>query len=208
MDAHSPPPSARRTWTGTVFCGVSLDGFIARADGDIDWLEAPASAEQAAATMVGPDSVAAVVPDFEALLARVDHLVMGRATFQKVLGIGLWPYDPAQVIVLSSTLESPQPHGALVVRSLAAVVDLLESRRARGVYWDGGATIQAALRADLVDELVVTTVPRLIGQGIPLFGRLTQDLPLRLRGSRVLEGGMVSTRYDVVREDPVGSQWG
>lgn len=125
---------------------------------------------------------------------------MGRATFQKVLEIGFWPYDPVQVIVLSSTLTGPQPHGALVAPDLSAAVALLESRGARGVYWDGGATIQAALRADLVDELVVTTVPRLIGGGIALFGALEHDLPLRLRGSRVLDGGMVSTRYDVVRE--------
>lgn len=191
-----------RTWTGTVFCGVSLDGFIARADGDIDWLETPAPSGQAAAAEVAPDSDAARVPDVDALLARVDHLVMGRATFQKVLEIGFWPYDPVQVIVLSSTLTGPQPYGALVAPDLPAAAALLESRGARGVYWDGGATIQAALRADLVDELVVTTVPRLIGDGIALFGHLDRDVPLRLRGSRVLDGGMVSTRYDVVRESP------
>lgn len=131
---------------------------------------------------------------------------MGRATFQKVLEIGFWPCDPVQVIVLSSTLRGAQPHGALVAPSLSAVVDLLEARAARGVYWDGGATIQAALRADLVDELVVTTVPVLIGDGIRLFGELPQDIALRLRGSRVLDGGMVSTRYDVAREDARGPQ--
>lgn len=201
MDTHTPAPAPGRTWSGTVFCGVSLDGFIARADGDIDWLEAPAPAGQAAP---GASSGAEAVPDFEALLARVDHLVMGRATFQKVLEIGFWPYDPVQVIVLSSTLTGPQPHGALVAPGLSAAVALLESRGARGVYWDGGATIQAALRADLVDELVVTTVPRLIGGGIALFGPLERDLPLRLRGTRVLDGGMVSTRYDVVREGSSG----
>lgn len=85
MDMHSPAPC--RTWSGTVFCGVSLDGFIARADGDIDWLEAPVPAGQAAPSGSGAEAV----PDFEALLARVDHLVMGRATFQKVLEIGFWP---------------------------------------------------------------------------------------------------------------------
>lgn len=106
--------------------------------------------------------------------------------------------------MLSSTLTGPQPHGPLVAPDLPAAVALLEARGARGVYWDGGATIQAALRADLVDELVVTTVPRLIGGGIALFGALEHDLPLRLRGSRVLDGGMVSTRYDVVREVPSG----
>ena len=198
MDTHAPIPGPGRSWSSTVFCGVSLDGFIARADGDIDWLEAPVAAGQA------PSSEADAVPDFEALLTRVDHLVMGRATFQKVLEIGFWPYDPVQVVVLSSSLEGPQPHGALVAPDLAAVVGLLESRGARGVYWDGGATIQTALRADLVDEIVVTTVPRLIGGGIPLFGPLDQDIPLRLRGSRVLDGGMVSTRYDVVREGASG----
>ncbi|MEX5248418.1 UNVERIFIED_CONTAM: dihydrofolate reductase family protein [Kocuria sp. CPCC 205295] len=196
MDTHAPAPGPGRGWSGTVFCRVSLDGFIARTDGDIGWLEAPVPAGQAAPSGSGTEAV----PDFEALVARVDHLVMGRATFQKVLEIGFWPYDPLQVIVLSSTLTGPQPPGALVAPDLSAAVALLESRGARGVYWDGGATIQAALRADLVDELVVTTVPRLIGGGIALFGALEHDLPLRLRGSRVLDGGMVSTRYDVVRE--------
>lgn len=191
--APAPEPAASRPWTGTVFAGVSLDGFIARLDDDITWLEARPPAEHAGAR---PDPT---VPGFEELLARVDHLVMGRATFRKVLEIGFWPYDPVQIIVLSTSLSGPQPHDALVAPSLEAAVGLLRERGARGVYWDGGATVQAALRAGLIDEVVVTVVPVLIGTGIALFGALPQDVHLRLRGSAVLADGMVSTRYDVVR---------
>lgn len=197
MDTHRAAPasdlSADRPWTGTVFAGVSLDGLIARVDDDITWLEARPPADHAAAR---PDPV---VPGFEELLTRVDHLVMGRATFQKVLEIGAWPYDPIQVIVLSSSLAGPQPHDALIAPSLEAAVELLRERGARGVYWDGGATVQAALRAGLVDEVVVTVVPVLIGAGISLFGALPEDVALRLRGSAVLADGMVSTRYEIAR---------
>ncbi|HET7727107.1 MAG TPA: dihydrofolate reductase family protein [Candidatus Limnocylindrales bacterium] len=187
-----------RTWTGRVFIGISLDGFIARPDGDIDWLEG--------ASMTGdhapgdPD-----LPDdhgYAAHMASVDHLVMGRGTYEKVLTFGGWPFPDHRVVVISSTLESDDDR-ITIVRSVDAAVRLLDERGARGVYVDGGRTIQAFLREGLIDELVITRLPVLIGEGLPLFGPLPHDIHLIHEGTVSTGGsGFVQSRYRV-RRDPV-----
>lgn len=184
------------TWDATVFAGLSVDGFIARTDHDIAWLEDHPAVEHAAAR-AHPD-----VPDFDSLLASADHMVMGRLTFQKVLEMGFWPYDPLQVIVLSSTLGDAQPHGVLVARDFEDAVALLDERGARHVYVDGGRTVQSFLAAGLVTQVVVNYVPVLIGSGIPLFGALPADLHLVHRGTATTASGMVSTCYQVLNSRP------
>lgn len=181
-----------RTWRGRVFCGISLDGYLARADSDLDWLtDPPAGIEHEQ-----------VVSDHRALewntfFPGVDHLVMGRGTYDKVLTFGEWPYAGKDVIVLSSSLAQDDPR-ITVATSLDEAVSLLEVRGAREVYVDGGRTVQAFLAAGLVDEVTVAFAPVLIGSGLPLFGSLPHDLRLRLAGSHV-SAGMVHATYTVVR---------
>lgn len=173
--------------TCSVFCGLSLDGFIARPNGALDFL-------------AGDGTAAMGDHGYEAFMETVDTIVMGRNTFEVVLGFEQWPYTK-KVIVLSSR---PLDLGAAHVRGADAehmnatpgeVVAQLASRGCRSLYIDGGGTVQRFLRAGLIDRLIVTHVPVLIGQGIPLFGTLEQDMPLRLVESRSLPGGLVQSEY-------------
>jgi dihydrofolate reductase len=133
----------------------------------------------------------------------VDALVIGRNTFETVLKFPEWPYGSKRVVVLSS-----RPADASAVRgghvehmagSPAEVVAKLEATGASHIYVDGGITIQRFLRAGLIQRLIITRVPVLIGTGIPLFGALPSDIHLRHVETRSYASGFVKTEYEVVR---------
>jgi dihydrofolate reductase len=183
-----------RTWRGIVFIATSMDGFIARHDGDIGWLTQPdASVKHEGA--VGPTDVGS----FEKLLDRVDHMLMGRGTYDKVKTFDTWPYGDLSVMVLSSGMPVDADDRVSVVRTIDEACESLNGAGALGVYVDGGRTIQAFLEADLIDELTVTRAPVLIGDGIPLFGALPHDVTLALRAVQADASGYVHSRYEVVR---------
>jgi dihydrofolate reductase len=171
-----------------VYIAASLDGFIARSDGSIDWLD-----------IAGPEEAEQSMSDFRALLASVDCLVMGRKTFDTVEGFGHWPYGALPVIVLSSTLRSPpQIEGATIRVRAARPTDLvreLESEGFRRIYVDGGVTIHGFLREGLVDRLTVATVPILLGSGRPLFPEKGNESRFALESSIALDSGIVKSTY-------------
>lgn len=174
----------------SVYIATSLDGFIARPDGDIAWLtDAPA-----------PDGEDY---GYHAFLDTVDVLVMGRNTFEKVLTFGDWPFSGRRVIVLASRPVDVPPAltGAVEVLSLAPaeLADRLAADGAAHVYLDGGLTIQRFLAADLVDALTLTRLPILLGAGIPLFGPLPRDVRLTHQGTRAHPNGFVQSTYRVER---------
>ena len=169
---------------GSVFVGTSLDGFIARADGRLDFLP-PGGGEP---------------HGFDEFLASVDALVMGRKTYDIVLGFGTWFYGEKPVFVLSSRDIAAPPAGATVERISGSPGEIATALAARGighVYVDGGATIQQFLRAGLIQRLIITRVPVLIGSGIPLFGELERDVVLRHVATRQFAGGLVQSEYEV-----------
>lgn len=173
--------------TVSVFVGTSLDGFIARLDGSFDFL---------------PTDGAPGETGFEEFFASVDALVMGRKTFETALSFPEWMYGSKPVVVLSHRpLE--RRHAPATVEHLSgeprAIVEQLAARGLRHLYVDGGETVQAFLRAGLVDRIVVTRVPMLIGEGRPLFGPLPKDVKLRHVDTKTLAGGMVQSTYDVAR---------
>lgn len=174
-----------RTWPGFVYIGTSVDGMIARRDGSLDWL-----------TSRGEAAGDAGYAEFN---ARVDTMLIGRGTYEVVLGFGGWPYEDKRVLVLSRTLPDDADPRITVVRSLDEAIDHLNRAGARGVYVDGGQTIQACLAAGLVDELTISRVPVLIGDGVPLFGPLDADVDLVHESTEVLGGGMVQSRYRVMK---------
>lgn len=179
-----------RSWTGCVFIGTSLDGFIARPDGDLNWLTDPAVRPHTAETTAHPALT------WETFFPTIDTLVMGRATYETVLGFNDWPFDGTRVIVLSTTIE--EDDRIEIARSVDEAVLLLESGSTVRVYVDGGRAIQAFLRAGLIDELTVSIAPVLLGQGRRLFGDLTSDVLLTLRGHHSSEGdGLLRATYDV-----------
>lgn len=171
----------------SVFVGVSVDGFIARPNGDLDFLDAGGSEPHG----------------YEEFIATVDTILIGRKTFETVLGFGMWPYGDRRVVVLSSRsvdLATAAARGGRVEQMGGAPADIasrLAATGARHVYVDGGITIQGFLRAGLIDRLVVSRVPVLIGSGIPLFGALLRDIPLRHVATRTFHGGLVQSEYEV-----------
>jgi dihydrofolate reductase len=167
-----------------VFVGTSLDGFIARTNGAFDFLP-PGGGEP---------------HGYDEFMATVDALVIGRKTFETALAFATWPYGEKPVIVLSTRPLAPAPRGAVVERMSGAPADIVSQLAARGIghaYVDGGITIQRFLEAGLIQRLVITRVPVLIGTGIPLFGALERDIVLRHVGTRQYASGLVQSEYSV-----------
>ena len=184
-----------RTWRGRVFIGTSLDGYIAKPDGDLNWLTDPEPRAHVSTAGAHPALV------WETFFPTIDTLVMGRATYDTVSGFSEWPFAGKRVIVLSTTLDS-SAH-ARVVRSLDEAQAVLAETGAAEVYIDGGRTVQAFLAADLVDEITVSIAPILLGGGHRLFAELDRDVPLTLRGHHSVDGdGLVRATYDVARGCP------
>jgi dihydrofolate reductase len=175
----------------SVFCAVSLDGFIARRNGALDWLK-PAEAELPPADT-----------GYDAFMATVDYVVMGRNTFDVVLPMSeTWFYSKPVYVLTTRPLALPDRLKGKVEsgrHSPQEIVALMEKRGAKRIYVDGGKTIQEFLNAGLIDDMIVTRIPVLIGDGIPLFGPLVRDVRLTLESSRVLTGGAVQSAYRVVR---------
>jgi dihydrofolate reductase len=176
----------------SVFIATSLDGFISRLDGSIDWLDR-ANARATTSEDYG----------YARFFASVDALVMGRKTFDTVRAFDPWPYASKPVIVLSRSL-STLPEGTPATASLSAeepraLLERLGRDGVSHVYIDGGTTVQRFIREGLVDTITITTIPVLIGQGRPLFAALAQDLELTLIESRAFESGFVQSTYRLDR---------
>ena len=176
----------------SVYIATSLDGFIARENGDIDWLDA-------ANEQVSPDTDMG----FDAFMASVDALVMGRNTFEKVCGFGFWPYDDKPVIVMSSRSLAlpehvPAEHVVHSDEAPGALCQRLAGEGMQRLYVDGGALIQSFLAEGLVTDLCITTIPVLIGKGLPLFGAVPGDIRLEHVATRTFPGGLVQSDYRVI----------
>lgn len=180
-----------------VFIATSLDGFIARADGSIDWLN-----DANARIPAGEDC------GYAAFMANIDALVMGWNTFEQVLSFDEWPYGELPIVVLTRrirTRELPPRVPATVTLSAddpATLVVRMAEMGLHRLYVDGGLTIQRFLSAGLIDELTITTIPVLVGNGKTLFGTLSKDVPLELVSTRSYDFGFVQSRYRVLRTPP------
>ena len=169
--------------TVSVFIGTSVDGFIARANDDLDWLPEGGGEPHG----------------YDEFMASVDALVIGRRTFEKVLTFKAWPYGDKRVVVLSSRpVDLSAAVGGVVEQmagSPAEIVSQLAASGAQHLYVDGGITIQGFLRAGLIQRLIITRVPVLIGDGVPLFGSLARDIRLRHVATRHYPSGLVQSEY-------------
>jgi dihydrofolate reductase len=179
----------------SVFCGVSVDGFLARPNDALDFLS---TGEQ-------------VPHGFEEFYGSVDVVVLGRKTFEVVLTFGKWFYGEKPVVVLSShPLDLASVKGGVVEQMSgepAEIVARLKARGSKHAYIDGGITIQRFLAAGLIDRLVITRVPILIGAGIALFGPVPHDIGLHHVATRCYSGGLVQSEYEVGAAHP-GSKVG
>jgi len=174
----------------SVFIATSLDGYIARPDGDVSWLD------ETEPIGGGDDAGYGIFFD------SIDALVMGRGTFEKVLEFDPWPYGTKTVIVLSKSLtEAPEMLRDRVRIDASTPQELVEKLSQEGfkhIYLDGGQVIQSFLREGLVDDMTLTTIPVLIGEGLPLFGKVEKDKKLRLAESRSWDNGIVQSKYQVL----------
>jgi len=170
----------------SVFVGTSVDGFIARRNGDFDFLPEGGGEPHG----------------YDEFMASIDVLVIGRNTFEKVLTLEAWPYADKRVVVLSSRMiDSSSVPGAPVEHmtgSPAEITGRLSADGAKHAYVDGGITVQGFLRARLIQRLVITRVPVLIGDGIPLFGSLPHDIQLRHVQTKSYPSGLVKSEYEIV----------
>ena len=171
--------------TVSVFIGASVDGFIARRDGGLDWLPEGGGEPHG----------------YVEFMASVDALVIGRNTFEIVLGFDPWPYGDKRVVVLASEpVDLSAVRGGRVEQMAgtpAEIVARLAASGAHHLYVDGGITIQRFLSAGLIDRLIITRVPVLIGEGIPLFGALPHDVRLDHVATRSYPSGLVQSEYRV-----------
>jgi dihydrofolate reductase len=169
----------------SVFVGTSLDGFIARRNGTFDFLPADGGEPHG----------------YKEFIASVDAIVMGRNTFETVLTMPSWPYGEKPVVVLSSRpIDLSVVVGAVIQQMSgdpAEIVAKLAATGAHHLYIDGGDTIQRFLRAGLVNRIVITRVPVLIGDGIPLFSTLQHDIRLRHISTKQYPSGLVSSEYQI-----------
>lgn len=186
------PPGTPAQAVCRVFIATSLDGYIARSDGAIDWLE-----EANRRVPAGEDC------GYAAFMAQTDALVMGRATFETVRGFTPWPYDKPVVMMSRQVQTIPAPLHDKVHATTDTPQQVVAGLAARGLtrlYIDGGQLIQSFLRAGLIDEITITTVPVLLGSGRPLFGRLDRPVALEPVASTRWPFGFVQTRWRVLRD--------
>lgn len=174
----------------TAFIGISLDGFIARIDGTIDWLT-----KDDDKVTPGEDF------GFGNFLASVDLIVMGRSTFEQVITFDSWPYNDKKILVLASNpVHIPQKlldYVEITRESPKQLIDMLSSRSISHVYVDGGKVIQSFLSEGLIDELTVTIVPILIGKGRSFSASITNDVLLNNSKTTVYEFGAVQIKYAI-----------
>ena len=167
----------------SVFVGTSLDGFMARADGALDFLPHGGGEPHG----------------YDEFMATVDALVIGRKTFETVMSFDAWPYGTKPVVVLSTSLPGVTVPAGAVCEVMAGtpgeIVTRLARRGLKHLYVDGGITIQRFLAAGLIQRLIITRIPVLLGSGIPLFGALPQDLRLKHVATRTYPSGLVQSEY-------------
>ncbi|REL24027.1 dihydrofolate reductase [Rhodohalobacter sp. SW132] len=177
----------------SVYIATSLDGFIARENGDIDWLHNSGHGEAEKEEDFG----------YETFMSTVDALVMGRNTYEKVLSFGgEWSYGEKPVFVLTTKgIEIPDRISKTVSSLSGSPQEIARKLKEFGhshLYLDGGLTIQKFLVAGLVDELTITKIPILIGSGIPLFGPLSEDIRLKHLETSSWNNGFVQSTYKVL----------
>lgn len=170
----------------SVFIATSLDGYIADKNGRIDWLH----------SIPNPDHLDM---GYGAFTSKVDATVMGRTTFETVCAFDIdWPYEKP-VFVLSTTLkqvpEKFKDKAQVVNGSLSAVLKQIHQKGCHRLYIDGGATIRSFLKEDLIDEMIITIIPVLLGGGSPLFSELSKPLEFECIDSKIYLNKIVQNRF-------------
>jgi dihydrofolate reductase len=174
----------------SAYIGTSLDSFIARKDGDIDWLTQFANHE--------------AIHSYEKFMNRIDAIVIGRGTFEKVLSFPSWPYEK-KVFVLSTRMKQlpdtlRDQQATLLSMKPKKLISYLSGMGFLNIYIDGGKVIQDFLKEDMIDELIIAKAPILIGSGIPLFDYVDADLQFKHIRTEVQSNGLIRSYYERERK--------
>jgi dihydrofolate reductase len=170
----------------TIYIGTSLDGFIARTNGDLDWLMNPENHSNE------------VFEGYNDFIGKIDAIVIGRGTYEKVLTFPAWPYEKKVFLLSTSLKQLPknlEGKAAIISMKPKKLLDYLSNGGFTNIYVDGGKVIQEFLKEDCIDEMIITKVPVLIGNGIPLFGILNNDLLFEHIETKVYSNGLVRSHY-------------
>ncbi|MEO8151001.1 MAG: dihydrofolate reductase family protein [Bacteroidia bacterium] len=168
-----------------VYIGTSLDGFIAAKDGNLDWLEQYANEE--------------AIKAYKELTDRIDAIVIGKGTFEKVLSFPSWPYDKEVFLLSTSIRELPglvKEKITVLSMSAAELLNYLSKKGFSTIYIDGGKVIQGFLKEDLIDELIISRVPVILGSGIPLFGYIDTTLQYIHIRTEIQSNGLIRSYYE------------
>lgn len=183
--------SSRMDHSNQVFIATSMDGYIADKDGGIDFLDTI-------------PEINTIDSGYEAFTANIDALVMGRTTFETVCGFDIeWPYKKPVYVLSNSLREIPDKYKGQVYLVKGKLTDVLEEIHSRGhkhLYIDGGRTIQNFLKEDLIDRMVITVIPVVLGDGIPLFGDQPNPLRFDCVESKIFLDKIVQNHFVKVRE--------
>lgn len=165
----------------SAFIATSIDGFIARKDGSLDWL----------------DGVQATDEDcgFQGFYAGVDTIIMGRKTYEVVSSFSEWPYTEKRVIVLSYSLSEFNPHAECYAGDIKALIERLASEGVKHIWVDGGICINSFVKERLIDEMTLSIIPVILGSGIRLLNEFDKDYPCKLMRSQAFSNGIVQTTY-------------
>ena len=168
-----------------LFTAVTLDGYIARPDGNLDWLNALGDPE-------GADY------GYGALMASIDTVIMGRTTYQEVLGFGVeWPYSACDSLIVSSNpdLDTPTENTRRVACD-AALFGEMKNGTGKDIWLvGGGKLVQFFLDHGLIDEMILSVTPIVLGEGIPLFPSPTKETSFELTHSESYANGIVNLEY-------------
>ena len=171
--------------TNYVYIATSLDGFIATSNGGIDWLN----------NIPNLDQNDYGYSDF---IKKIDAIVMGKNTFQKVLSFNKWPYDKFVFVLSNSLKELPKnitENAEIINGDIKKLMKKLTQRGFNNLYVDGGGAIRSFLKEDLIDEIIITRVPILLGDGIPLFNKLDQKLKFKHKKTNIYNNSLVKSHY-------------
>ena len=168
----------------SIYIAMSIDGYIARKNGGLDWLEYGHTGDEDYG--------------FKKFIDTVDTIVLGKNTYEVVSGFDTWPYTGKRVIVLSTTLREVRKEAELFSGQLSDLASMLHSEGSKRVWVDGGITVSQFLEAGLVDDITISVIAMILGSGIPLFSTMHRENACRLVSATPYPSGLVQLQYEVV----------
>lgn len=168
----------------SIYIASSIDGYIAREDGNLDWLQYGHKGDEDYG--------------FKEFISSIDVVVMGRNTYEAVDGFDEWAYKDKRVIVLSNSLNTVRKEAELFSGELTELLSQLDTENIKHIWVDGGITVSRFLEAGLVDEITISIVAMVLGSGIPLFSTMSREHKCRPISTQTYPSGLVQIKYEII----------